>query len=412
MLTCGLLGEKLGHSFSPRIHALLGTYTYDLFEKKPEEAENFIRNGAWDAINVTIPYKKTAAALCDVLSERARRLKSVNTLVRRADGRLFGDNTDWFGFETMIRTSGLSVAGKKALVLGSGGTSVTVQAVLRQLGAEVVVISRGGENNYGNLDRHRDAGILVNTTPVGMYPNNGKSPLDLAVFERLEAVFDVIYNPARTALMLQAERRGIPSFGGLTMLAAQAALSSRLFQGEDPAEDPSLEEISAIVRQLSSEMENIVLIGMPGVGKTTIAEALARKTSRKCAECDLILEKKANKKIPQIFAEEGESYFRQLEQEILAEVSRESGLIISTGGGCVTRPENYDLLHQNSRIFWVKRDLSLLDYEGRPMLQRAGAEQLFREREPLYRQFADYVLEYTGTPEQAAEEILKKEWDK
>ena len=239
MLKCGLLGEKLGHSYSPEIHALLGGYEYELYEKTPAEAEVFLRHGDFDGLNVTIPYKKTAAALCDALSPAARRLGSVNTIaVRKGEGGrrvLFGDNTDYAGFLALVRSSRMRIEGRKCLVLGSGGASVTVQAVLRDLHAgEVVVISRSGVDNYGNLERHTDADLLVNTTPVGMYPDNGNAPLDLAVFRKLQAVYDLIYNPARTALMLQAGSLGIPSFGGLVMLAAQAEAASRVFTAGTP----------------------------------------------------------------------------------------------------------------------------------------------------------------------------------
>lgn len=260
---CGLLGRRLAHSYSPAIHARLGSYEYRLFQREPEELEVFLREGAWDGLNVTIPYKQAAAACCDRLSPLAQRLGSVNTLVRCPDGSLYGDNTDAWGFGEAFRRLHVGCTGKKALVLGSGGASVTVQAVLRQLGAQVVVISRTGADNYENLDRHRDAAILINATPVGMYPDNGESPLALDRLPRLEAVFDLIYNPARTRLLLEAEARGIPCSNGLTMLVAQAAKSSEQFTGQ--AISQSVQD--TIVAQVGAEMENWVLIGMPGCGK-------------------------------------------------------------------------------------------------------------------------------------------------
>ena len=219
MPRCGLLGETLGHSYSPMLHGLLGDPAYRLFECPREQLDDFLQNGPWDGLNVTIPYKKLAAARCDALSPEARLLGSVNTLIRRPDGTLYGDNADAFGFEYLVRHSGIDVAGQKALVLGNGGASATIQAVLEQLGARVTVISRHGPDNYDNLDRHRDAQLLVNTTPVGMYPACPASPVELQAFPACEGVLDIVYNPARTALLQQAEALGIPCLGGLYMLA-------------------------------------------------------------------------------------------------------------------------------------------------------------------------------------------------
>ena len=229
MMRCGLLGEKLGHSYSPAIHAQLADYAYGLYEVAPEDLPAFLTGGDFDALNVTIPYKKAVIPYCAELSPIARRLGSVNVLVRRADGTLYGDNADAFGFEYLVRHSGIDVAGQKALVLGNGGASATIQAVLEQLGAHVTVISRHGPDNYENLDRHADAHVIVNTTPVGMYPNTGKAAVDLRQFPQCAGVLDIVYNPARTALLLQAERLGIPCAGGLYMLVAQAKRSCEVF---------------------------------------------------------------------------------------------------------------------------------------------------------------------------------------
>ena len=274
MLKCGLLGQKLGHSYSPAIHGMLADYDYQLFEREPEQLEDFLKNGDWDGINVTIPYKKAVLPYCAELSETARRIGSVNTIVRRPDGSLYGDNTDAYGFESLVRKSGIDVRGKKALVLGSGGASVTVVAVLKMLGAEsVTVISRGGEDNYDNLAKHADARIIANTTPVGMYPNNGQAAVDLAQFPQCEGVLDVVYNPARTALLLHAEKLGIPCAGGLYMLVAQAKRSSELFTGSSIPDS----EIGRIEKLLSGQMKNIVLVGMPSSGKSTLAAALGER---------------------------------------------------------------------------------------------------------------------------------------
>ena len=303
-MQCGLLGEKLGHSYSPQIHKELADYDYRLYEKAPDQVEDFVRHGDWHGLNVTIPYKKTVIPFCDELSETAAAIGSVNTLLRRADGTIYGDNTDAYGFETLLNgTHPDSIAGQKALVLGTGGASVTICAVLRRHGAEVVTISRSGENNYDNLDQHADAKLLVNTTPVGMYPKNGVRPVDLAAFPKLKCVLDVVYNPARTALLLQAEKLGIPYAGGLTMLVAQARRSSEIFLGNTLPDG----EIPRITKLLSDSMQNIILIGMPGCGKSTVGAILSQRLKRPLLEADAELVKAAGVAIPAIFETEGES---------------------------------------------------------------------------------------------------------
>ena len=403
-MKCGLLGEKLGHSYSPAIHAMLADYEYKLYEKAPDEVEDFVRDGDWNGLNVTIPYKKTVLPLCDEVSERARNIGSVNTLVKRADGSIFGDNTDACGFEKLIGRCGLAVAGKKALVLGSGGASVMAVEVLRSLGASpVVVISRRGEDNYENLDRHADARIVVNTTPVGMYPKNGVAAVDLADFPACEGVIDVVYNPARTALLLQAEKRGIPCAGGLYMLVGQAKRACELFTGTLIA-DTEIERIEGVLRR---EMQNIVLIGMPGCGKSTVGRLLAEKLNRPLCEADAEIVKAAGRGIPEIFASVGEAGFRKLETSVLRELGKRSGAVISTGGGCVTREENYDLLHQNGVIVWLKRDLDLLPKEGRPLSLKNDLRDMYARREPLYARFADMVIDNDGGLDETLGAILE-----
>ena len=403
-MQCGLLGEKLGHSYSPQIHRELADYDYRLYEKTPEQVEDFVRHGDWHGLNVTIPYKKTVIPFCDELSETAAAIGSVNTLLRRADGTIYGDNTDAYGFETLLTgTHPDSIAGQKALVLGTGGASVTVCAVLKKHGAEVVTISRSGENNYQNLDRHADASLLVNTTPVGMYPKNGIRPVDLAVFPKLKCVLDVVYNPARTALLLQAEKLGIPHAGGLTMLVAQARRSSELFLGNTLPD----EEIPRITKLLSDSMQNIILIGMPGCGKSTVGKILSQRLNRPLLEADADLVKAAGVPIPTIFEAEGEAGFRRRETAILAQLGKQSGTVISTGGGCVTRSENYPLLHQNGTIVWLRRDLDKLAREGRPLSLNADLHAMYATRQPLYQRFADFAVENTGTPEETADAILE-----
>ena len=404
MLKCGLLGQKLGHSYSPAIHSMLADYDYQLFEREPEQLEDFLKNGDWDSINVTIPYKKAVLPYCAELSDTARRIGSVNTIVRRPDGSLYGDNTDAYGFESLVKKSGIQVQGKKALVLGSGGASVTVVAVLKMLGAEsVTVISRGGEDNYGNLAKHTDARIIANTTPVGMYPNNGQAAVDLALFPQCEGVLDVVYNPARTALLLQAEKLGIPCAGGLYMLVAQAKRSSELFTGRTIPDS----EIGRIEKVLSGQMKNIVLVGMPSSGKSTLAAALGRKLGRPVYEADALIEQEAGMDIPAIFAQYGEGHFRALETEILSRLGKLSGAVISTGGGCVTREENYDLLHQNGTIVWLQRGTEKLDKTGRPLSLKNDLNEMYQKREPMYRRFADAAVDNNGSVEATLAQILE-----
>jgi len=398
----GLLGEKLAHSFSPQIHGMLGEYAYDLYEVPGEDLARFLQNeGDLAGMNVTIPYKKAVLPYCSFLSEGAKRIGSVNTLVRREDG-WHGYNTDHFGFRYLVESKGYSVAGKKGLVLGSGGASLAVRAALQDMGAkEIVTISRSGENNYDNLFLHEDARVLVNTTPVGMYPQNGAAPVSLDAFPHCEAVFDIVYNPRRTQLLLQAQRRGLIHQGGLSMLVAQAYKSAELFTGR---EIPKA-RIEEVLHALSTQMENIILVGMPGCGKTSIGKLLAQRTGRPFLDADEELEKAMGKSPAQIIQEQGEAAFRAAETRILSDLGKRSGCVIATGGGCVTREENDDLLHQNGKIFWIRRSLEKLPTDGRPLSQQNSLETLYRQREALYARFADGVVENDGSIEAAADKI-------
>ena len=401
-MQCGLLGRKLGHSYSPQIHNLLGDYSYVLFEKEPEELENFLKNGDFSGLNVTIPYKKEVIPYLSELSPTAQKMGCVNTILRRSDGTLYGHNTDYFGFTSLVRHAGLSIAGKKVLVLGSGGASNTAVAALKNLGASPVVISRSGENNYGNLHLHRDAAAIVNATPVGMYPNTGVSPIDLKLFPNLEGVLDVIYNPARTQLLLDAEKLGIPRENGLWMLVAQAKEAAEVFTGGKISD----EVIEKIYRKLSHQMKNIVLIGMPGCGKSTIGTLLAEKLGRTLADADEKIISLAGKSIPDIFAQDGEPTFRDWETKALTELGKQSGLVIATGGGCVTQKRNYPLLHQNGYLVWLERDCSVLPTDGRPLSQANDLGKMYAARKPLYEAFADIRVENTRTPEETVQKIL------
>ncbi len=402
-MRCGLLGRKLSHSYSPQIHARLGGYSYSLFEKEPEDLGDFLKNGDFTGLNVTIPYKKDVIPYLDELSSRAEKLGAVNTIVRRGS-RLIGHNTDYFGFETMLADSGIAIKGKKTLVCGSGGASNTAVAVLREQGAEVIVISRSGPDNYGNLDRHADAALIVNATPVGMYPNVAEAAIEnLSIFPKLEGVLDLIYNPARTKILLEAEKRGLKTENGLKMLVAQAKESAEWFTNAKIDN----KVIEAIYRSLRVQMENVILIGMPGCGKTTIGQLLSKRLGKKFLDADTVLEEKAGRPITQIIPQEGEAFFRRLESEVLEDLGKQSGLVIATGGGCVTIPANYEALHRNGTIVWLKRDLSALPTEGRPLSMAGRLEEMYAKRKPLYEMFADLTVENSGTPVETAEEIVR-----
>ena len=401
---CGLIGEKLGHSFSPAIHGKLADYEYKLYELSPEQLGPFLEKKEYDGLNVTIPYKKTVIPYCDELTEAAKSIGSVNTIVKRADGTLLGHNTDYDGIMWLLKNAGAQVKGKKAVVLGTGGASLTVQAALRNLGAaQVVVISRSGEHNYENIARHSDAKILINATPVGMYPKTGVSPVDLDVFTALEGVFDVVYNPAKTQLLLEAEKRGIPCANGLGMLVAQAKAACERFTGQPVAD----EKVYTIKAEMERNTRNVMLIGMPGSGKSTVGAALAESLGRRLVDVDERIVEMAGCSIPEIFAKDGEEGFRQIEHQALCEVSKESGLVIATGGGVVTRLENLDPMRQNSLIVWLLRDTALLPKDGRPLSQANSLTEMFKVREPLYRAAADCIADNNGSLEDTVKQILE-----
>lgn len=398
----GLLGEKLGHSYSPELHAFFGDYDYELFEVAPGDLGDFLRERDFQGLNVTIPYKTTVHDICEHLTEAAEAIGSVNTVVKQPDGTLLGDNTDAAGFEGMVWKSRVRVLGRKCLVLGSGGASLAVRYVLNKLGAgQVVVISRSGEDNYDNLDKHKDASVIVNTTPVGMYPKTGTAPVDLRDFPQCEGVLDIIYNPARTALIQQAEALGIPCLGGLYMLVEQARCASQVFTGKPLPAIRSKEAYSVMSRR----KDNLIFIGMPGSGKSTVGRILAERLGRPFVDCDTELEKHLGMTAGDYILKAGEEDFRAQETAMLAQLGKESGLVIATGGGCVTRPENYPLLHQNGTMIFLERELSKLPKKGRPLSLRGNLQDMYTIRLPMYRRFADLIVPNDGDPEAVAKNV-------
>lgn len=385
----GLIGAHLKHSYSKEIHAKFGDYQYDMIEVKPDALKALIESDDYGGFNVTIPYKKTVKALCDELSDEALRIGSVNTIVKEF-GKVKGYNTDYFGFNYMLDRNKIEIEGKKCLVLGNGGASAMVQTALRDRKAsEVVVISRKGEDNYRNLSKHYDAEIIVNATPVGMYPDNGRSLVDISKFPNLSGAVDLIYNPNKTKFILDADMHGIPCCGGLSMLVAQAKQSSELFQKKEIDD----EEIESVIFDLRTDMLNTVLIGMPGAGKTYLGRKIAERDHRKFIDLDDLIVEHEGMSIPDIFDEKGEDYFRNLETELLRETSKQTGIVLACGGGIVKRKANYPLLKQNGRIIWVKRDLNKLETKGRPLSRTTPLQQLYDERKEAYEAWSDYFID-------------------
>ena len=400
----GLLGRKLGHSWSVPIHRALGCGSYRLIELEPEALEGFLRREDIGGLNVTIPYKRDVMKFCDVIDPAAEAIGSVNTLVRRS-GKLCGYNTDIDGFLYMLRRADITLAEKHVVILGSGGASLTAQAAAKREGArEIVVVSRTGPDNYETLpERHAGAQVLINTTPVGMWPDMAGSPVDLSSLPHLEAAADVIYNPGRTDFLLQAEALGLAWAGGLPMLVQQAKRAEELFFGR-PVPDGETEKLIAQLRQ---DQTNLVLVGMPGSGKTTVGRALARLSGRPLADLDGEIVQRAGKPIPEIFAREGEGAFRDLESQMLAEVCAQGGRIVATGGGAVLRPENRAAMRRTGRVYFLRRDLSALPTDGRPLSQRGSLEEMYQVRKPLYGKTADMVMDNSAAPEETAKQIWR-----
>ena len=396
----GLIGEKLGHSYSPMIHARLADYNYILREIAPDALDAFIEAREYKGLNVTIPYKQAVMPHCAELSDTAREVGSVNTIVVRPDGTLFGHNTDIGGFIHMLEKAGINPQGRKAVILGSGGTSLTAQASLRRLGArEIIVVSRKGPVDYDTLyAAHADAEILINTTPVGMYPKNGASPVELERLPKVCGVADVVYNPEKTALILAAEAKGIPAVSGLTMLVAQAREAAEYFAGH--AID--LDSVDRICGEIKSQTLNLVLVGMPGCGKSTLGARLAKGLGRRLIECDEEIVRRAGMSIPDIFARYGEAHFRDLETQVIADACKESGCVISTGGGAILRSENIRAMRQNGRICHIRRPIDRLPRNGRPLSSSEDAVvKLWEARKDKYAAAADFAVNNDGAPENA-----------
>lgn len=396
----GLLGEHLSHSFSPQIHKSLADYQYDLYEVGKEELSEWVKSNDLAGFNVTIPYKQVIMKYCDRLSELALLIGAVNTVVWLPDGTLYGDNTDYYGFEYMLSLLSLDVKDKKALVLGSGGASKTVQAVLKNLGAQVIVVSREGENNYSNINLHKDAFLIVNTTPVGMYPDTGKSLVNLSDFPECCGVCDVIYNPAKTDLLLQAEALGIPFINGLSMLVAQAKRAAEVFTGA-MLSDNVTEKIRA---QVEAQTLNVILVGMPGCGKSTVGRLVAEKLSRSFFDADEEIKNATGRTPSEIITEDGERAFRLVETQVLTRLCKESGAVIATGGGAVTVEENYKIIRQNSVVIFLERNINILSKEDRPLSSDLVA--MYKKRLPMYQRFSHKTVDGNSDATDVAERVV------
>ncbi|MCR4616351.1 MAG: AAA family ATPase [Clostridiales bacterium] len=403
----GLIGESLKHSYSKEIHNKLSDYDYRIINLSKDEFDGFIGEHDFKGINVTIPYKIRVMPFCATLSERAKRVGSVNTVTVDSTGKLHGYNTDYGGFVYMAERAGISFENKNVVILGSGGTSLTAQAVTEDHGAKnTVVVSRTGKYNYGNISKLYDYDIIINTTPVGMYPKNGENLIDLTKFVNCCGVIDVIYNPLYTALLQSAQRMNIPCTNGLSMLVAQAKFAREIFTGIETDDS----EIERVYKEMTNEFSNIVLVGMPGSGKTTVGKMLAKKMNRRFADMDAYIEEKCGMTIPDIFAKHGEDYFRDAESEAAAQLGKEHGLVIATGGGAVIREINKNSLRQNGKTVWLKRDIERLSMNGRPLSKDIEAvRKLFCEREKYYSQFSDICVDNNGkSPDIAVKKILEE----
>lgn len=399
----GVIGDRLSHSRSPEIHHALGNTEYDKLELDEKELAKFLDAREFSGINVTIPYKKAVIPYCDIISPQAGEIGSVNTLYLK-NGKLYADNTDAYGMRYMLERASIEISGKKVLILGSGGTSLTAQYVAKEMGAsDIIVVSRKGPVTYGDLGRHSDSEVIINTTPLGMYPDTGKSAVELKMFPECRGVADVVYNPLRTRLILEAGRLGIPCTGGLPMLVAQAKRAHELFFDTIVPDDL----IEKILNKLEMSMSNIVLIGMPGCGKTTIGRNLAKKTGREFYDIDHQIQKECGMTPAELIVAYGEDYFRDVEQRVTSQVCKKSGCVISAGGGTVIREANRDSVKQNGRVVYLMRPLCELSKSGRPLSSGDGAlERLFKVRDPIYRATADYYIDISGEADHMSRKII------
>lgn len=401
----GLLGRNISYSFSKEIHGALADYDYNLINLEPEEFDAFLNSHQLAGCNVTIPYKRNACALCNELSPQAKRIGGVNTVVLRSDGTLYGDNTDYYGFLYMAQRAGIDFKGKNVLIFGDGATSATVQAVVGDQGGKITVISRRGENNYENVSRFYDsAEILINATPVGTSPNTDNQIVDVANFTKVEGVLDVVYNPVYTRFVQGALECGIKASSGLPMLVAQAKRSCELFIDREIPDEKTEEIIKRILRQ----KQNIVLTGMPGCGKSTVAKLLAQSLNRQIIDLDAEIEKSEGCKIPEIFEKHGEEYFRAKESEIVAKFAEMQGAIIATGGGAILNTRNRRNLRKNGFVVFIQRNLENLPVAGRPLSQRKGVEKIYEERLPIYQSFADICVDNNSQIETTVNTILEQ----
>ncbi len=386
----GLIGKTLKHSYSKIIHENFREYSYDLLSLEEEDISSMLENPEYSGFNITIPYKKTIIPFCDSISKEAEKIGSVNTVIKK-DGKLLGFNTDYAGFLAMAKRAGIDFFGKKIAILGSGGTYSTAFAVTSDEGArEIVSVSRSGEFNYENISLWKDAEIIINTTPVGMFPNNGDSIINIDDFKNLEGVIDVIYNPLKTRLVLDAEKKGIKVTGGLYMLLFQAKEAFEIFTGKKFPDEKTEE----IFNSLTKDTENIVLIGMPGCGKSTAGRFLSEYTGKELLDTDALIEEKFNMKPADILKKYGEDHFRDLEAECIKDIGKLTGKIISCGGGIVKREENFYSLKQNGKIILIKRDINNLATDGRPLSSSIDALlKMEKERMPLYEALKDITIE-------------------